>query len=93
MLSSDLRTVEFETTQVSAPDVAISPDGNWLVFNMLDGRTWSPEIVLRDDGGSSALGYTQTVQRFDGKLVTVYYFNDESSVGTYIAATIWDLGE
>ena len=29
------RTVEFETTEVTAPDVAVSPDGEWLVFTML----------------------------------------------------------
>ena len=29
------RTFEFETTEVTAPDVAISPDGEWLVFTML----------------------------------------------------------
>ena len=29
------RTIEFETTQVTSPDVALSPDGDWLVFTML----------------------------------------------------------
>lgn len=29
------RTLEFETTKVTAPDVALSPDGQTLVFNML----------------------------------------------------------
>jgi imidazolonepropionase-like amidohydrolase/Tol biopolymer transport system component len=29
------RTIEFETTEVTAPDVAISPDGEWLIFTML----------------------------------------------------------
>jgi Tol biopolymer transport system component len=29
------RIVEFETTQVSQPDVALSPDGQWLIFTML----------------------------------------------------------
>ena len=29
------RTVEFETTQVTAADVALSPDGQWLIFTML----------------------------------------------------------
>ncbi len=31
----DLRAIEFETTEVTAPDVAVSPDGEWLVFTML----------------------------------------------------------
>ena len=29
------RTIEFETTEVTSPDVAISPDGQWLIFTML----------------------------------------------------------
>jgi imidazolonepropionase-like amidohydrolase/Tol biopolymer transport system component len=30
-----LSTIEFETTEVTAPDVALSPDGEWLIFTML----------------------------------------------------------
>ena len=29
------RTIKFETTQVTAPDVAVTPDGEWLIFTML----------------------------------------------------------
>ncbi len=29
------RTIQFETTQVTAPDVAVTPDGEWLIFTML----------------------------------------------------------
>ena len=59
-----------------------------------DGKTWADPIVLRDDGGCGDLGYTRTVQRSDGKIVTVYYFNDPAEPGTgnserYIAGTIW----
>lgn len=54
------------------------------------GRTWSKEIMLRDDGANWDLGYPRTVQREDGKLVTVYYFNDASKPFRYIAATIWE---
>ena len=31
----DLRTIEFETSEVTAPDIAVSPDGEWLIFTML----------------------------------------------------------
>lgn len=55
-----------------------------------DGNTWSDEIVLRDDGANRDQGYTRTVQRTDGRIVTIYYFNDEiSGPERYIAATIW----
>jgi predicted neuraminidase len=54
------------------------------------GTTWSKEIVLRDDGGNRDLGYPRSVQRPDGKIVTVYYFWDsKSGPERYIAATIW----
>jgi imidazolonepropionase-like amidohydrolase/Tol biopolymer transport system component len=29
------RTISFETKEVTAPDIAVSPDGEWLVFTML----------------------------------------------------------
>ncbi len=29
------RTIEFETTEVTAADVALSPDGQWLIFTIL----------------------------------------------------------
>jgi hypothetical protein len=54
------------------------------------GKTWSEEIPLRTDGGTWDLGYTRTVQRPDGKLVTVYYFNDRKDTERYIGATIWE---
>lgn len=54
------------------------------------GRTWEPEIVLRDDGGGRDVGYTQTVERPDGRLVTIYYFHDQPLGERYVAATIWD---
>lgn len=62
----------------------ISPD---------EGRSWSEEIMLRDDGGGRDLGYVRTVLRPDGKLVSVYYYNDGPDDERYIAATIWDPGE
>jgi len=54
------------------------------------GRTWGEEITLRADGGGRDLGYPRSVQRPDGRVVTVYYFHDEPTSDRYIAATIWD---
>ncbi|MGH9163284.1 MAG: sialidase family protein [Vicinamibacteraceae bacterium] len=54
------------------------------------GRTWSPEIVLRDDGGNDDLGYPRSIERPDGKIVTVYYYNTNKDEERFIAATIWD---
>ncbi len=59
----------------------ISPD---------QGKTWDPEVIVRSDGGGRDIGYPRTVQRADGKFVTIYYFHDEPKGRRYIAATIWE---
>lgn len=53
------------------------------------GASWGEEIVLRADGATADLGYSRTVQRPDGKIVTVYYFNDDPQKERFISATIW----
>lgn len=58
-----------------------------------EGQTWGAEIILQDNGRSWDLGYPRTVQRADGNLVTAYYFNDNTQVERYIAATIWSPGK
>ena len=57
-----------------------------------EGATWDDEIILRADGGHPDLGYPRTIQRPDGKLVTVYYFNLTNEKERFIGATIWDPG-
>jgi hypothetical protein len=54
------------------------------------GKTWGDEIHLRDDGAGRDMGYPRTVRRLDGRLVTVYYFEDAEQPERYIAATIWE---
>lgn len=38
-------------------------------------RTWGPEIILRDDGGSWDLGYPRVIETAPGQLLSVYYMN------------------
>jgi hypothetical protein len=54
-----------------------------------NGRTWGPEIVLRDDGRTWDLGYCRSVVRSDGKIVTVYYYTTKQHVENHFAVTIW----
>ncbi len=61
-------------------------------FSSDDGRTWGDEFVLRNNAAAWDLGYTRSVQRPDGKIVTIYYFMREALAERYIAATIWDPG-
>ncbi len=58
-----------------------------------DGETWSQEIPVRSgDGANGDVGYPQMVQREDGKLVIVYYWNhaNQGDPTRYIAASIVD---
>ena len=54
------------------------------------GKTWSGDITLRDGAPAWDLGYTRSIQRPDGKIVTVYYFMREKHAERFIAATIWE---
>jgi len=57
------------------------------------GMTWSSQpIILRNDGGGRDVGYARTIERPDGKIVTVYYFQPQDDVDRKVIATIWDPG-
>lgn len=58
-----------------------------------DGQTWGPEMVLRTGAAGWDIGYTRTVQRPDGRMVTVYYWDESPQKDGFIAATLWDPGE
>lgn len=47
----------------------------------------APEIVLRDDGGTSDIGYTWATRLTDNKVLVIYYFNQENGT-RHIAGTI-----
>jgi hypothetical protein len=59
------------------------------VFSSNDGKTWGSEYILRSGAGEPDIGYTRTLQRPDGKLITVYYWLDKPRSERYIAATIF----
>lgn len=66
------------------------PFGIYARLSNDGGKTWGEPITLRDDGGSRDIGYPRSVQRPDGKVVTVYYFWDKKTgPERYIAASIW----
>ncbi len=50
----------------------------------------SKEIVLRDDGGSSDLGYPWATIMADGRILVVYYFNKSNGL-RHIAGTILEI--
>jgi Neuraminidase (sialidase) len=58
-----------------------------------NGKTWGETIVLRNDGAGRDIGYVRSVQRQDGKVITLYYFHDRENPERYIGCTIWDPGQ
>jgi hypothetical protein len=67
-------------------------------FSSDNGESWSDEVVLRSgDGANRDAGYPRMVQRPDGKLVLIYYWNnandEDSTPYRYIASTIFDPGK
>ena len=59
------------------------------VISTDDGKSWDEEIIIRDDAGNHDIGYPRAIERPDGKVVLVYYYNDTADSERYIAATIW----
>ena len=55
-----------------------------------NGKTWSREIILRDDARIWDIGYCRTVVREDDKVVTTYYYSTNERTERHIGATIWD---
>ncbi|MTH62168.1 sialidase family protein [Paracoccus litorisediminis] len=53
-----------------------------------EGATWSDDIILRQDGGMSDLGYPRSVVTDEGKLLSVYYYNYGGDQERFIAASL-----
>lgn len=53
------------------------------------GKTWSDQLVLRDDARKWDIGYARAVLRPDGTIVAAYYYTTEDLPENFIAATIW----
>jgi hypothetical protein len=66
-----------------------SPYGIRTRISQNDGQSWSNERSIRSDGTGWDIGYPRTVQRADGKCVTIYYYYNDDSPERYIACTIW----
>jgi hypothetical protein len=65
------------------------PFGMRAVVSADHGASWSPPRPLREGAADWDLGYPRSVVRSDGRVLSVYYFNDAAGPERYIAATIW----
>lgn len=43
-----------------------------------EGKSWGPELIVRDDGGSWDLGYPNAWVTDDGRIGVLYYFNSRN---------------
>lgn len=62
------------------------------VLSSDDGKTWTRPFTLRAGAMDRDLGYVRSVQRPDGRIVSIYYFNDAKYTERFVAFTIWDPG-
>lgn len=53
------------------------PQGIRATVSEDEGKTWGPELIIRDDGGSWDLGYPNAWVTDDGKVGVIYYFNSK----------------
>lgn len=56
----------------------MDPPGIRAVVSKDGGRSWSPEIIVRDDAGSWDIGYPRAWEVSPGRVGVVYYYNDRS---------------
>jgi hypothetical protein len=59
-----------------------------------EGRTWGPELIVRDDAGSWDVGYPRAWEAAPGKVGVIYYYNtkdDPTQVKT-TATPPWGAG-
>lgn len=56
----------------------MNPTGMRAVVSEDGGRSWSPEIIVREDAGSWDIGYPRAWEVSPGKIGVVYYYNDKN---------------
>jgi hypothetical protein len=55
----------------------LMPSGIRACVSTDEGKTWGPELIIRDDGGSWDLGYPNAWAMPDGRIGVIYYFNSK----------------
>jgi len=67
--------------------------GMYVTYSSDQGQTWTePELLRGNDGAVWDIGYPRAVELPDGRVVTLYYYNnaDAGDPYRYIAATIFN---
>jgi hypothetical protein len=55
----------------------LMPSGIRARVSTDEAKTWGPELIVRDDGGSWDLGYPNAWALPDGRIGVIYYFNSK----------------
>jgi hypothetical protein len=69
------------------------PFGQRAKISYDDCVTWSSEVILRDDGVNSDLGYPCSAELKDHRILTVYYQKENLEAMCEIFGTTWTLPE
>ena len=67
------------------------PYGIRAMVSRDDGETWQTDLTLYEDGPTDDLGYPSTVEREDGRLLTVFYSHQQADGPAVICQTLWEL--
>jgi len=71
----------------------LKPYGQRVMISRDEGRTWESDLILRDDGPDSDLGYPASVELSDGSILTVYYQKCAADEKCSILWSRWELPE
>ncbi|MHC4216749.1 MAG: sialidase family protein, partial [Planctomycetota bacterium] len=58
-----------------------------------NGKTWGDVVILRRGSRNWDFGYSRSLQKADGKVITVYYWATPEHRNQYLTATIWNPGK
>jgi hypothetical protein len=86
------------------PALSVMKDGTWVLtygyrrnpfgvrckYSEDEGKTWSKEIILRDDAHTIDVGYPRSTALEDGSIFVCYYIGTYEGEEQHIEATIFD---
>jgi hypothetical protein len=58
----------------------LPPYGIRAVVSEDEGRSWGPEIIIRDDAGSWDIGYPRAWEAEPGRIGALYHYNDDGDL-------------
>ncbi len=67
------------------------PYGIRCIISFDEGKTWSKDYIIRDDGASIDLGYPSSVELPDGRIFTAYYQQIRHDEKCSLLYSIWKI--